>query len=444
LNGHVETQVEELPENKVRLSVRVPSHDVKHAVEHAASDLAGSVRIPGFRKGKVPLPVLIQRVGRERLFAEAVESHIGGWYRNAVATSKIRPVERPEYDYELPASSDNEFQFTATVAVQPRLELPDWTTLEVPAAEAEVPNELVDEELEALRDAVAELRPVDDRPAQDGDTLVVDIVAASGEAQRDYVVELGTGRLLEELEEALVGTSIGETKEVEYALADDRTDRAAVTLKEIKEKILPPLDDELARAASEFDTLADLRADVEGRLRAQLEEELDADFRAAALDALVKASGAEPSLELVRQRAGGLLGGLLRSLEERGVSFETYLAATGRTAEQVQEAMVAQAAISLVRELVLESAADQLAIEVGNDEVAALLREQGEDEETVDAVLGSDTVERIREDLRMRRALDRIASEVKRIPVELARAREQLWTPEKEKPAEAKIWTPGQ
>jgi trigger factor len=444
LNGRVETQVEELPENKVRLSVRVPSADMKHAVEHAASDLAGSVRIPGFRKGKVPLPVLIQRVGRERLFTEAVESHIGGWYRNAVATSKIRPVERPEYDYEVPASSDNEFRFTATVAVQPKLELPDWTTLEVPAAEAEVPREVVDEELEALRETVAELRPVDDRPAQDGDTLVVDIVAASGEAQRDYVVELGTGRLLEELDDALVGMSIGETTEVEYALPDEQTESATVTLKEIKDKVLPPLDDELARAASEFDTLAELRGDVEERLRTQLEEELDADFRAAALDTLVKASGAQPSLELVRQRAGGLLGGLLQSLEERGISFETYLAATGRTAEQVQEGMIAQAALSLVRELVLESAADQLGIEVGNDEVAALLREQGEDEQTVDAVLGSDAVERIREDLRVRRALDRIASEVKRIPVELARAREQLWTPEKEKPAEAKIWTPGQ
>jgi trigger factor len=444
LNGRVETQVEELPENKVRLSVRVPSSDMKHAVEHAASDLAGSVRIPGFRKGKVPLPVLIQRVGRERLFAEAVESHIGSWYRNAVATSKIRPVERPEYDYDLPASSENEFQFTATVAVQPRLELPDWTALEVPAAEAEVPAELVDEELEALRETVAELRPVDGRPAREGDMVVVDIVAGSGEAQRDYIVELGSGRLLEELEDGLVGMSSGETKEVEYSLAEEHADRATVTVKEVKEKILPLLDDELARAASEFDTLGELRADVEGRLRAQLEEELEADFRAAALDALVNASGAEPSLELVRQRAGGLLHSLFHSLEERGISFETYLAATGRTSEQVQEAMVAQAAVSLVRELVLETAAEQLGIEVGDDEVAALLREQGEDEETVNAVLESDTVDRIREDLRMRRALDRIASEVERIPVELARAREQLWTPEKEKPAEAKIWTPGQ
>src|ERR1044071_5521850 len=147
--ARMQAQVEEIGDSRVRLTVEVPSADVKHAVEHAASDLAGSVKIPGFRKGKVPLPVLIQRVGKERVYAEAVESHIGGWYRNAVATSRIRPVERPEYEYDLPASSAASFPFTAPVAVQPAIELPDWTTLEVPRPDPEAPAELVDRELEA-------------------------------------------------------------------------------------------------------------------------------------------------------------------------------------------------------------------------------------------------------------------------------------------------------
>src|SRR5438477_11700472 len=103
--GSVEAQVEELPENRVRLTVEVPSHDVEHAGDHAASDLAGSVRIPGFRKGKVPLPVLFARVGKERVYAEAVESHIGNWFRNAATSSRIRPVSRPEYEYDLPTSA---------------------------------------------------------------------------------------------------------------------------------------------------------------------------------------------------------------------------------------------------------------------------------------------------------------------------------------------------
>src|SRR5438874_967433 len=142
--ARMQTQVEELADNRVRLQVEVPSADVRHAVEHAASDLAGSLKIPGFRKGHVPMQVLVARVGRERLYAEAVESHIGGWFRNAAASSRIRPVAQPEYGYDLPASTDDSFRFTATVAVQPKPELPDWSGLEVPYIEPEVPAELVD------------------------------------------------------------------------------------------------------------------------------------------------------------------------------------------------------------------------------------------------------------------------------------------------------------
>src|SRR3954469_12930671 len=152
----MQAQVEELGDSKVRLTVEVPGADLKHAVDHAASDLAESAKIPGFRKGKVPLPVLVQRIGRDRIYAEAVESHIGGWFWNAAAQTRIRPVDQPEYRYELP-TSDEPWQFTATVAVQPKPELPDWTTLEVPAAEAVVPAELVEQALQQNQDVAADL-----------------------------------------------------------------------------------------------------------------------------------------------------------------------------------------------------------------------------------------------------------------------------------------------
>src|SRR6266567_5393634 len=160
------TQVEELPDNKVRLTVDVPRADVHHAVEHAANDLAASAKIPGFRKGKVPMPILIQRVGKERLYSEAVESHIGGWFWNAATRARVNPVAQPEYDYQLPASESEDWRFSATVAVQPKPEPADWTQLEVPKGVAEVPEEAVQAELQALQQTVAELVPVDGRPAQ--------------------------------------------------------------------------------------------------------------------------------------------------------------------------------------------------------------------------------------------------------------------------------------
>ena len=436
-------EVQELADNRVRVEVEVPVEEVKHAVDHAASDLAGSLKIPGFRKGKVPMQVLLARVGKERLYSEAVESHIGGWLQNALLGSKIRPVERPEYGYDLPEDTNGDFHFTATVAVQPKPEVADWTALEVPRADADVPPELVDAELEALRDSVATLTPADDRPACEGDTVVVDLVRGE-EAQRDYVAELGMGRLLPELEQGLVGMSKGETKEIAF-VGPDGSQSVAATLKDIKEKELPPLDDELARAVSELDTLEALRADIESRLREQLEAEIEADFRQATVEALVRASDVQPARELVRRRAQSLLDELVRSLDERGLSVENYLALTNQTPEQLQERFVAQAAGSLAGELVLEAVADKLGLEVSDDELEEALRAQDESDETIREVLASPLADRLREDLSLRKALDRVAEDVKPIAPEVAAAREQLWTPDQEKtPTDTKLWTPGQ
>ena len=445
----MQTEVEELPENRVRLTVQVPSHDVHHAVEHAASDLARTAKIPGFRKGKVPRRVLVQRVGRERLMAEAVDSHIGGWFWNAAAQSRLRPVEQPEYDFELPASEDEDWKFTATVTVQAKPDLSDWTTLEVGAYEPEVPADLVDRELEAVRATVAELVPVEGRPVAADDTVIADLVSPNGDTRRDYVVDLGRGAVVDEIEQGLVGMNAGETKDLEFELADGSKQTVSVTIKEIKEKVLPPLDDELARAASEFETLQELRADIEERLHDQISEEVDAQFRSDVADALVQASTVDASGPLVESRTRELLRGLARQVEGRGVQLETYLTMTGQTPDQLLERLRDEATRSVARELVLEAAADKLGIAVPDEEVEALVREQaemlGEDpEEQIERLRESGRFETLRDDLRLRDALDRVASEVKRIPKELAAARESIWTPDKEKqPAETKLWTPG-
>jgi trigger factor len=429
--------------------VQVPSHDVHHAVEHAASDLARSAKIPGFRKGKVPRRVLVQKLGRERVMAEAVDSHIGGWFWNAAAQTRVRPVEQPEYDFELPDSEDEDWQFTATVTVQAKPELADWKTLEVGAYEPEIPEELVDRELDALRSTVAELVPVDGRPVGPDDTVVVDMVSPQGEARRDYVVELGRGAVVDEIEHGLVGLNVGDSKEIEFELADGSKQNVAVTVKEIKEKVLPPLDDELARAASEFDTFAELRGDIESRLREQIDEEVEAQFRSDAADALVAASKVDASGPLVETRTRELLRALARQVESRGVRLESYLAMTGQSADDLLERLRGEATRSVARELVLDAAADELGIDVPDSEVESLVREQaeafGDDaDEQILRLRESGRFESLREDIRLRKALDRVTSEVKRIPRELAEARDSIWTPDKEKPqTETKLWTPG-
>jgi trigger factor len=445
----VQTQVEELPENRVRLTVQVPSHDVHHAVEHAAEDLAQSVKVPGFRKGKVPRQVLLQRVGRERLMTEAVESHIGGWFWNAAARTRVRPVEQPEYDFELPDSAEEDWQFSATVAVQAKPELPDWKELEVGVAEVEVPEDLVQAELDALRSTIAELVPVEGRPVAPDDTVVLDLVSED-ETRRDYVVELGRGAVVEEVEQGLVGMSAGETKDMSFELADGSSQSLAATVKEIKEKILPPLDDDLARAASEFETFDELRNDVESRLREQIEEEVETRFRADAADALVAASKVDAAGPLVESRTRELLRAFARQVESRGVQLETFLAMTGQQPEELVARLRDEAQRSVARELVLEAVAEQLGLEVPDAEVEELVREQAEalgddPEQMLSALRENGRFEALRDDLQLRQALDRVAAEVKRIPLAQAEARDAIWTPDKENPpTETKLWTPDQ
>jgi trigger factor len=448
LNGPVPA-VEEIGENRVRLTVEVSPDQVQHAVEHAVSDLAQSVKLPGFRKGKIPMPVLVSRLGKERIYAEAVDSHIGGWFWSAATQNRVRPVTDPQYEYELPSTADQPWSFAATVDVQPLPDIVDWTTLEVPRLEADVPQESVDAEIEALRESVAELAPANGRPAREGDTVIIDLVDPEGEAQRDTVVELGAGQLAEELEAAVVGSSAGDTKEVSYSRPDGSAATVEVTVREVQQRILPDLDDELARAASEFDSLAELRESIEATLRSQLDTEIDSAFRAAAVDELVRVSQIQPAAPLVTSRAADLLTGFVRSLERRGISLEAYLQASGGSGEQLQRQMVLEAAISIARELALEALAERAGLEVSDDEVKTYLREEaqnaGEDPEAlIEDVWAHGQQESIREDLRLRAALDRLVADVKPISPDLAEARDKLWTPDKEKPeVETKLWTPG-
>jgi trigger factor len=445
----MEAQVEELGGDRVRLTVEVPAEDVHHAIQHATTDLAARVKVPGFRAGKVPPPVLVSRIGKERVYSEAVETHIGGWFWDAASRTRVQPVEVPQYEYELPRRDDEAWHFIAEFPVQPKAEPADWRTLEVPRLEVELPEEVVQAQLEELQRAVAEVVPADGRAAQEGDVAVVDLVSDTG-AQRDLVVELGSQRLLDEIEAGIAGLTPGASREVAYELADGSRRRVTVTVKELREKVLPPLDDELARLASEFDTLAALRADIEGAIRLQLDDEIESRFRAAATDELVKASKVEPGRLVVDARTRELLNGFVRSLQLGGIDTATYLQVTGTTPEALAERLRAEAEQSVARELVLEAVADSLGIEVTDEDLRTELREAGEQDEEIEAFLAEGGADRVRDGVRMRKALDRVAAEV--TPISQAEAaereqrdaaRESIWTPDRDRPAtEQTLWTP--
>jgi trigger factor len=443
----VKTKVEELPESRVRLDVEVPEEDVAHAFEHAATDMAESLRLPGFRKGKAPVPVVVARVGREAVWQEALRGHLDSWFWSAAETSGIRPVASPEVEFDGLPDDGGTFKFSATVAVMPKPEVADWRALEVPFAEAEVPAEAVNAELDRLRDTVAELAPVENRAVREGDTVVLDILGEGVPPQRDYVTEVGADRLVNEIDDALPGMERGATKSVDIQGAEGQLP-VEVTVKEIKEKVLPEADDELARSASEFETLEELRAEIESRLLEQLTEELEIRFREAAVDERVNAAEVETVEPLVERRTAELWSGIARSLQMRGISTETYLAMTGQSADEVVARLRAEAEQSLARELVLDAAASKLGVEVPDQEIDELIESQSEEgddiEESKRLLQENGGYERIRADLRLKKALDEIVAGVKRIPVELAAARDKLWTPEKEKEGtKMNIWTPG-
>lgn len=441
----MEAQLEQLGGDRVRLTVEVPASEVHHAIEHATHDLADRVKIPGFRAGKVPREVLIQRIGRQRLLSEAVESHIGSWFWTAVRTNRVRPTQAPDYDYELPTTGDESWRFKAEFPVQPPVEPADWAGLEVPKHEVEVGDDIVEAHLGVHQGMVATLTAVGDRPARPGDVAVVDIVSDEGSGQRDYVVELGASRLRDELEETIRGLLVGDTDEVGWEAADGDARRATLTLKELYEKVLPPLDDSLAQAASQFDTLDELREDIRERVREVLQQEADNQFRVAAVDALLEASKIQPAALVVEMRTRDLLNAFIRQLDARGIDPVAYLRAAGVSGAELEQRFHEEAMQSVGRELLLEAVADRLGIEVSDDEIRQDLADDGESEDDIKEFMEAGGADRVRPDLRLRKAVDRIVADVKPISPELAKARDSIWTPGKEEgsAAEKKLWTPG-
>src|SRR3954449_4390791 len=274
----ISTTTTELPESRVRVEAEVGPAEVERRMTQAAKLLARNIRVPGFRAGKAPPPVVIKRVGREAVLDEAVRESLGSWYRAAIDDARLVPVGEPEIDMtELPKEGEP-LKFSIEIGVRPKATLGDYKGLEVAKREPEVSDEAVAEEVDRLRERAAKLEPVE-RQAQRGDFVVMDFkgtrdgVAFAGGEGRDQMIELGSGRLVPGFEEQLEGAVAGQELTVTVTFPDDygsdelagQVAEFAVTVREVKAKQLPELNDELAEEAG-FDTLDELREDIRSRV----------------------------------------------------------------------------------------------------------------------------------------------------------------------------------
>jgi trigger factor len=457
----VKTTITELPDSRVRLEAEVPSEELESSVQKTATQLGRELRIPGFRKGKVPPAMVIQRVGREAVLEQAVRESLPQWYEQALMQADLNTVGDPELHlHELPSPGEP-LEFSIEIAVTPKSKLGDYKALEVGKREPEVPAEAIDQEVERLREAFARVESID-RPLAEGDVAVVDFIGRvdgepfeGGEA-RDYMLEIGTGRLVEGFEEQLVGASAGDTRTVEIDFpADYRNQELSgksaefeVNVKDVKSKELPELNDEWVSEASEFDTLAELRGDIEEKLKAAQASTIEEEFREAVVDAAADQAQIELSDELIAARAEELWNRTERALQRQNIDPETYLKASGRSREEVIEAAKEDAERQLRRESLLEAVAEAEGIEVSDDDLLDVLRTaEGEDakpEKLLDRLKKSGRDAPLKHDLRLRKAADLLVENARPIDLDTAKAREKIWTPEKVRDAAAsQLWTPG-
>jgi len=275
----VKTTVEKLSPTRVKIAIFVTPDELKPSIDHAYSHIAEQVNIPGFRKGKVPPPIINQRVGKEAVLEHAVNDGLDGFYRAAVNENELRPLGRPQADIvEWPKAADfsGDLELAIEVDVRPEIELPDYEGFEVAVEPAEVTDADVDEELERLRSRFGTLVTVD-RPAKTGDFAQLDLVATVDDVEVDTAsgisYEIGSGELLEGIDEALDTLTAGETTTFEAPLLGGeyagRDALVTVTLNSVKERELPEADDDFAQIASEFDTLDELKADLKTQVEKQ-------------------------------------------------------------------------------------------------------------------------------------------------------------------------------
>jgi len=444
----MKTTVTELPESRVRVEAEVPPEVVEREVAKAARQFGREMRIPGFRKGKVPPPVVIRRVGREAVLDEAVRDSIGRWYADAIGEAKIAPVGDP--DLKLPDTLPGEgepYTFTVEIGVRPEAKLGTYKGVEVGRREPEATDEQIDAELAQMQERAARLETAE-REAKEGDFVVMDFVGSidgeefEGGAGRDQMIEIGSGRLIPGFEEQLVGHKAGEEITVNVTFPEEygathlagKDAQFAVTVKEVKEKVLPELDDDFAVDQAGFDNLQELRADIASKIKEADERAVDQAYREAVIDAVVAQATIDVPESLVEARARELWERMIHSLSHQRISKEMYLQMAGKTEEEIISEALPEAETALKREAVLAAVIAAEDIEPSDGDIldalqASAARENVKPEKLRDRLEQQGRLDELKEDLASRRAADLLVEEAKPISVEDAQKRDLPFTP---------------
>ena len=423
-------QVEKLEKNMAKLTIEVAPEELEKAIEGAYQKNKSKISVPGFRKGKVPRQMIERMYGKEVFYEDAVNALIPEAYEKAVDECEEEIVSSPKIEVTQ-VEAGKPFIFTAEVALKPEVKLGKYKGVKVEKADTEVTDEEVDKEIDKERESNARNIDVTDRAVKDGDIVTLDFegfvdgTAFEGGKGENYPLTIGSGTFIPGFEEQLIGAEIGKETEVNVTFpedyqAEDLKGKAAVfkcTVKEIKEKELPALDDEFASEVSEFETLAEYKADVRGRLEERKAKAAREAKEAAVIEEIIKDSDMEIPEAMIETQQRQMIDEFAQRIQMQGLTLEQYFQFTGASYDQMIEQVKPQAEKRIQSRLVLEAVAAAEKIEATEEDYEEELKSMADayqmEVDKIKELLPEKSVQQIKEDIAVKKAAEFVVDNAK-------------------------------
>ena len=423
-------QVEKLEKNMAKLTIEVDAAQFEDAMKKAFNKNKNKFNIPGFRKGKAPRAMIEKMYGEGIFYEDAADEAINATCMQAMDESGLEIVSRPEVAVEQ-IGKDKPFIYTALVAVRPEVTLGEYKGIEVEKADAAVTAEDVEAELKKVQEQNARLLSVEDRPVADGDKTVIDFEGFvdgkpfDGGKATDYELTIGSHSFIDTFEEQLVGRNIGEECEVNVTFPEEYHAKELagkpavfkVTVKEIKRKELPELNDEFAGEVSEFETLEEYKNDVKAKLSLTKQKEAATENENHVVDKVVENATMDIPEPMIDSQVNNMVNDYARRMQSQGLSLEQYMQFTGMTIDTLKEQMKPQAVKRIQTRLVLEAIVKAENITVSDEAVEKEIADMAESYKMevaqIKEYMGENGIEQMKEDLAVQEAVDFLVAEAK-------------------------------